>query len=323
MNCDMFTDIENNYGIICKEITPINGGWLNKLWKVITDDGDLLIKQYSSKRYNKNKLQLIEYALQRQIIIKKDGILCPHIYQQEGHVIQFLNDTTAYIVMDFCGGRNENSSTITTTKMQSLGKECAKLHAAFSKLPTDGVVKEGSVEGKQILAGLWENYKTCKEQISLNDSIKYKNTLLAQEAILKQLTEDFFGKLPKGITHEDFTPDNILFDENGVSAIIDFDRNKYSFIWHDIGRAILSFALEDNQLNLDKIHAFVKGYSQCLPLTIANVADALRITWCIEVLWWIKPACFTMDASKATRYRDEIVWLTEKWFEIDSLLCLN
>ncbi len=31
MNCDMFTDIENNYGIICKEITPINDGWLNNV----------------------------------------------------------------------------------------------------------------------------------------------------------------------------------------------------------------------------------------------------------------------------------------------------
>ncbi len=72
-------------------------------------------------------------------------------------------------------------------------------------------------------------------------------------------------------------------------------------------------------LNIKKVRAFVAGYTRHLPLSMANVADALRISWCIEVLWWIMPSCFAMARSKAARYRDEILWLTDHWSEIDFL----
>jgi len=55
---------------------------------------------------------------------------------------------------------------------------------------------------------------------------------------------------------------------------VDFDCNGYSYIWHDIGRAILSFALKENVLDIGKVHAFLDGYLQHLPLTLSNIADA-------------------------------------------------
>jgi len=113
---------------------------------------------------------------------------------------------------------------------------------------------------------------------SLKDNAEYRKALFAQEPILKQLTNKFFDKLPKGIAHEDFTSDNILFETNSVSAIIDFDRNCYSYIWHDIGRAILSFALNENKIDREIVNAFLEGYIQHLPLTLLDIADALRLS---------------------------------------------
>ena len=55
-----------------------------------------------------------------------------------------------------------------------------------------------------------------------------------------------------GIGHEDFTPDNMLFFGNEVSAILDFDRSQYGYRLHDVGRAILSFALKDGELDREK-----------------------------------------------------------------------
>ena len=300
-------------------LKPIDGGWLNNLWKAEAGVQTLLIKQYSSKRYNKERLDLLEEALQRQIILEKEGIICPHIYLCDNRAIHFKDDKTAYTVMDFCQGKNINCQTITLAQMQSLGTACALMHIAFSKLPNN-TVKGFPIKSKQILDSLWENYDTCKRVMSLNMPMKFQTALLSQKSILMQLTEEFFDTLPKGITHEDFTPDNLLFDSDGVSAIIDFDRNCYSFIYHDIGRAVLSFALEENRLNIEKVHAFLNGYSMHLPLTLSDIADALRISWCIEVVWWVQPECFSMKTCKATRYRDEILWLTEIWFKIESIL---
>ena len=63
------------------------------------------------------------------------------------------------------------------------------------------------------------------------------------------------------------------------------DRNHYSYIWHDIGRAILSFALRDNRIDIDKTYLFSE------------------------------------DRGKIVRFKNEMLWLTEYWFELDSLLC--
>lgn len=317
----ILADLKTSFGIRCNKITPVHGGWLNQLWKATADSGELLIKQYSLARFSFKQLQLIEAALQRQITIEKD-IACPHIYLYKGKAIRWIEDQIAYCVMTFCPGKNETAETITISQMSALGNVCALIHKSFSKLPP-AAVKGYPIDDQEILTNLWRNVYTRRESGLLDTPLAHQNALFAQETILKQLTGEFFGRLPKGIAHEDFTPDNILFHDSGVSAVIDFDRNQYSYLWHDIGRAILSFALDNNRLDLSKIDAFIKGYTQHLPLNRSNIADALRLTWCIEVLWWIRPECFSSNfCGKAVRYRDEILWLTDHWGEIDSMLCL-
>lgn len=43
--------------------------------------------------------------------------------------------------------------------------------------------------------------------------------------------------------------------------------------------------------------------------------------WCIEVLWWIQPEFFRENHDKVVCFKDEMLWLTEHLFELDSLLC--
>lgn len=319
MNPSICSDIKTSYGIVCRAITPINGGWMNQLWRADTDHGELLIKQFSLKRYTKAKLADIESALQRQMALKKDGIPCPHIYPCGHAAIRFLNDADAYMVMDFQEGRNKSFASITLSQMESLGDVCARMHRSFSRLPVRDV-KGFPIDSRAFLSGLWENYHTRTQALSPDDPPAYRQALLTQEPILSQLTDTFFERLPKGIAHEDFTFDNILFHENGVSCILDFDRNQYSFVWHDIGRALLCFALHEGNLRRDYVLAFLNGYNRHLPLSRRDLADALRISWCIEILWWIQPDYFTMEPCKATRFRDEILWLTKHWEELDFLL---
>jgi homoserine kinase type II len=319
MDNSIIADLKDSYGITCNQITPVTGGWLNQKWKVSTDNCELLIKQFSNERCSVDKLRLIESALQRQIILEKRGVPCPLIRQCEGHAIRFFDNDTAYMVMDFCPGKIESPNTITIMQMLSLGSACGLMHKAFSGLPALSV--EGfPINNRQIIDSLWANYHARMQECSSSTPVEYRKAVLAQEPILKQLTIEFFDKLPKGIAHEDFAADNILFDVDRVSAIIDFDRNHYSYIWHDIGRASLSFALNDNGMDNEKVYAFLEGYSQHFALTLPNIADALRLSWCIEIPWWIQPEFFRGNRDKVVRFKDEMLWLTEHWFELDSLL---
>jgi homoserine kinase type II len=320
MENNIIADLKESYGITCIEIIPVTGGWLNQKWKVSTNKGELLVKKHSNERFNSRQLKKIESALQRHIILEKTHIPCPFIWQYGGRAIRMLNDETAYMVMGFRSGRTENADTITITQMHSLGSSCGLMHKAFSQLPMPSV-KSLPVYGGYTMDLLWDNFNSHMMKCSSDAHVEYRKALLAQEPILKRFGTEFFDKFPKGFTHEDFHSGNILFEVDCVSAVIDFDRNCYSYIWHDIGRAIMSFALEGNIMNIEKVNAFLKGYSEHSVLTLPNIADALRLTWCIEILWWIQPEFFEECNELSKRFKDEMLWLTEHWFEIDLILC--
>lgn len=319
MEIKTIIDLKDSYGLTCNHITPINGGWLNQLWKISTNRGELLVKKFSNERYNSLDLQHIESALQRQIILYKSGVPCSFILRYKDRIVRLLDDNTAYMVMEYIEGINVNADTITIKQINSLGSACGLMHKAFNKLPITSM-RGFPIDNDKVLDSLWGNYYKRLGEITTDDPIGYKKAIYMQEPILKQLKVEFLDQLPKGIGHEDFTSDNILFNMDGVAAIVDFDRNCYNFIWHDIGRGILSFALKGNKLDIEKVNAFLDNYNKHLPLTLSNIADALRISWCIEIPWWIQPNFFVENKGKAGKYKDEILWVMENWFEIDSII---
>lgn len=315
----ILSDLKSTFAIRCFETTPVTGGWMNQKWKAITDRGDLLIKQFSRERFRPDQLERIEAALQRQIQVQKAGVPCPAIHCHKGRAIRLLDDGTAYMIMDFCPGKTKAAGQITLSQMNSLGNACGQLHRAFSRLPAQSAYGY-PLYGKPFLSSLWDNFHSRVRECPAGAPEPYRQALFAMEPILQRFSPAFFDKLPKGIAHEDFSSDNLLFTADAVSAIIDFDRNQYSFLWHDIARALLSFALDENGLDNNLIRAFLSGYSLHENLTTRNVADALRLAWCIESVWWIQPAFFTKERGKATRFRDETLWLAKHFFELDELL---
>lgn len=101
MEDSIIADLKDSYRLTCNQITPVTGGWLNHKQKVSTDKCELLVKQFSNKRFSRDKLKLVESALQRQIILEKNGVPCPSIWQCGGHAICLLDSEIAYMVMDF------------------------------------------------------------------------------------------------------------------------------------------------------------------------------------------------------------------------------
>ena len=319
MDAHILDDLKASYGLICRNIIPVSGGWMNKKWKITTDEGDLLVKQFSAGRYRPEKFPLIEAALQRQILLQKNGVSCPAIRQHGGCALRHLDDGTIYMVMTFCAGNIETPDSITLAQMHSLGDACGAMHKAFAQLPiasVDGYPKESA----EIIDSLWANYHTRMREDIPAAPASYWDAVRSLGPILGQLTPAFLDTIPRSISHEDFSGDNMLFDADNRCVILDFDRNHYNFPLHDVGRALLCFALENDSLNIPKIGAFIEGYTLHLPLSMSDIADALRLSWCIETPWWIQPVYFQPNTEKVVRFRDEILWLTAHWHEIDSLL---
>lgn len=318
----LLTDLEDSYGLRCSRMTPVGGGWLNQKWKTESNRGTLLIKQYSHERFNRQQLQRIESALQRQILLWENGFPCPRILPCKGRAIRTLEDGTDYMVMEFCPGRIESCETVTEAQMEDLGCVCGRMHREFSGLPVEGV-RGYPLDGDRLLRSLWDNFHARMGEADRPGA--FQEAVLGQRAILqalggKTLLPGRKRMLPTGIGHEDFSPDNMLFQGQGVTAILDFDRNQYTYVWHDLGRAVLSFALRDGIISQGLVRAFVDGYASQLPLELEDIVDALKITWCLEAPWWIVPRAFASESGKILRFKDELVWLTSHWFELESLV---
>lgn len=336
-------DLESSFGLHGDSVNPVSGGWMNRKWKLVCGGKEWLVKQFSRKRFSQKQLNWIEESMQRQIIAQREGVPCPRVLSFRGKVLRTLADGTTYMVMEFCPGVMLDHNTVMTDQMYSLGRACGQIHRTFSALPPQGV-RGYPLDRKSVLHELREHYRTQMEECGkaseeggpagsssdFSDSSaeffpKFFRALERERRILEKLPADFFDRLEMGIGHEDFTPDNMLFSGNEVSAILDFDRSQYGYRLHDVGRAILSFALKDGEMDLKKAYAFLEGYGEWMAFGESGragcsgdwlertLSDALRITWCIEAPWWVKKGVFAGASVKPGRFLEEITWVGEWW----------
>jgi Ser/Thr protein kinase RdoA (MazF antagonist) len=121
------------------------------------------------------------------------------------------------------------------------------------------------------------------------------------------------------IIHGDFTPDNIIFDNNQVKAIIDFELVRINSKLQDIGRIILSTSFSNSKFDVLKIKSFIKGYSSICKIDYSDVINSLKIVWVNEFSIWIQDRYFkNYNPPKVEKFIDEIVWISENWFDLQN-----
>lgn len=296
MDKRILADLQESYGIRCRSFSCVHGGYKNELWRVETKEKSLLVKVFSRERFSQRKIENINAALLHQQAVHETGVVCPRVYVANGRAVRCAEDFS-YMVMDWCEGNNETPESVTCAQIRSLGQAVGQMHAAFSQLP--GEVQGYAHEPENLLSAI----RTLGE----------KREDVAD--ISRTWTMEKLQRIPAGMAHEDMTADNVLFDERGVTAIIDFDRCCFGYPLHDVGRALLSFALVDDGFDREKIKAFVQGYRGVLPLSGEDILQALELTWLIEAPWWLH-ADGKQLTGKARRFRDELNYLTQHYADI-------
>lgn len=317
-------DIKDKFQIQCDSPTGVTGGFLNRKWKVNSSIGPLLIKEFSPRRNSPKKLAAIERALlvQRQFHHAIQDTPLVHVFNQRP--LQNL-ESSHYMVMSYTQGIHKCPKTITDTELFNVGKAMAKLH----QLNTVGIYENpqkvydprNSRNPDNLLAhlNLFLQRRVAENQ-GLDPQHRLHRLTARIQEIYDQLTPDFFQDLPVGFAHADFSKDNILFNKE-EPILLDFDRGHIGYQLQDLGRVIMTFVFDGSALHREKLHYLVSGYGEVSPITPYHVKRALQLTWMIEVDYWMHPFYFEEKVKhKLVEFREEIAWLTENWFELDSLL---
>lgn len=303
-------DIEEKFKFTVEDMNRIPGGYMNHLWH-LKGKKDRVLKIYSKERSNQKRLDFIEKALAYQCDLNSKNIKSPKLYVHNKKVIQVIN-SEHYMVMDYFEGYERSNKDILLHELVLLGETLATIHHSKVSQLTSTPVENHLILLDDYLSELVKNTE---------NHLSIENLLPRLREIHSTINMNYDKDLKVGLTHSDFSNDNMLFNKESIS-ILDFDRSRIAYQHQDIGRAMMSFAFNETSLDIDKVKAFIKGYSKVEEIDYEDIIKGLKLIWMIEVKWWMKSCFFEKEShSKVERFKREILWLTNHWYELNQIIC--
>jgi len=93
-----------------------------------------------------------------------------------------------------------------------------------------------------------------------------------QARLASALTRQDVALLPRGVIHGDLFRDNVLFDEHGLTGVIDFHHAAEGFLLYDLAVAINDWCTDDKgALDRDRVLSLLRAYHAIRPLCRAEL----------------------------------------------------
>lgn len=189
-------------------------------------------------------------------IVRNDGELYGSFLGKPCVVSQrYTGDELQYITPDHC---------------KQVGEFLAKMHSVLDEgflaneyFLTERLVKERLV--KEHVKVREPDYQTWRNQLyAISDEITAEQQLLA-EKVLQAFEKLPLEQLPQSIIHGDLFTDNVLFDGDTLSAVLDFYNATADYCVYDLAIAINDWCRDAHApkgLNQARYEAFVCGYEK-------------------------------------------------------------
>lgn len=310
---DIFEAITSIFGFNILGFSQIQLGYMNLKWKAKTDIGDLFVKQYNKTRYPKQLLQGLETSLTLQNMLHSKGVPCPKLYlHKEKYVIQ-SSYGERFVLMELCEGRNIQAGIASEEQMYSLGQKIGEMHKILNSNNKLQLPLHWDVRSKEDMLKNWHERWT---EATKFECINTLSNLEIQRKILESNDSNIFSECEKGWSHWDLFIDNILFKDNNVSALLDFDRMNFVYPEFDISRSILSCCVNNGQIHLEAVLAFVQGYREYHTLTHQKLIRSIKLTWWKESEW---VRAKIRNSSPLKRFNEENIWIGSNWDELENI----
>lgn len=311
---DLIKTFHRLFNLYVLEATPIKRGWLNLKWKVTTDSGQFLLKQYNKRRLNNPEALL--FAFSQQVRLFDQGLACPKLLSHNDSILLETDNGQRFMVMEYCQGKLIPPGKTNVHQIYDLGRATGKMH----RLLNDGTL--GIKKSPQFIPPSREERLAHWNSVWEQAKEAGKTQLLADIEAQRRATEDInieiLELLQLGWAHRDLWVDNLLFHDNRLTAILDFDRLRYDYPQLDVARAVISCTLDDH-LDVSLASAFIEGYKEERTVAKGYLTNSLRLLWYMESTWWIN-ANMDQHSVPPARFAKEMLWLAENQKNMSALL---
>ena len=237
-----------------ESFAPIEEGIENTNYVIIANK-----KKYILTIFEKRvKEQDLPFFCELISLLNKSGFKCPlPLLNLENNPISKFKRKKLTILTFISGKSKENLS---NENCEDIGKEAAKLHLLTSNF---------KIQRKNALS--IESWRNMFENIKDKCIKIHKDLPNLIEANLKDIEKNWPSNLPSGIIHADLFKDNIIFENNKVSGIIDFTFSCNDFYALEIAicfNALCFDGVKSNlSFNVTKAKKFIDGYSSIRKLS--------------------------------------------------------
>jgi homoserine kinase type II len=314
---DLINTCKRYFGFNVLEATPIKRGWLNLKWKITTDSGVFLIKQYNKERYKKYNHEKLLFALSQQMQLHKKGLPCPKLYSYDGQFLFESDKGELFLLMEYCDGIVIPPGKLNVHQMYNLGQVTGNMH----HLLNDSAL--GLKKRPEFIPPSREerltHWKSAWNHANDTDKSYLLPILETQYKVTETINLEAFNLHETGWAHRDLWVDNLLFKEKTVSAVLDFDRMKYDYPKLDVARAVISGALYENNFDVSLVQAFIEGYSEQRLVEKGFIISSLKMLWFMESTWWIDSS-MDQHSGPPERFAEEMLWIAENQKNLESML---
>lgn len=233
-----------------QELRGIASGITNTNYFVTTESG-----RYVLTLFEKNSAEELPYFLDLMAHLADHGVPCPHPVASIAHsYLGELNGKPAALVSCLSGRSLEGTD---EAHCAEVGKVLAHMHLAGQSFPVSMENPRGP--------HWWKT--TAMTVLPFLDA--EQRTLLEHELIFQESLRHL--ELPRGVIHADLFRDNVLFDGDRLTGLIDFYYACNDVLAYDIAIAVNDWCVvADGSLDAARTRALLASYHSQRPLTAAE-----------------------------------------------------
>ncbi len=236
-------DVSAKYGIKIDSFKPIRGGASNTNYLLNSDLGQCVLTVFDNKTQSEASsiARVMKLLYENQVPVPKLSTT------MDGENFALIKDKPT-ILREFIQG--DVHDMLNEHMIHQVGRAMAKMHL----IPPP----------KFLPMGYAYDWGKFSDVINGNIDPDYERWLEKQG---QKIQGNLPFSLPIGMIHADLFPENIVFRDGKLSALIDLEDVAHYPLCFDIGMCILGTCREDDSIDFQKVRVLLDAYQEIRPLT--------------------------------------------------------